>query len=56
MVRYFKKTRNGVLDGIGRAKTTEYAEMLLRLGYEETTQEYYTEIINASLYINYMIE
>ncbi len=57
MVRYFKKIKNGMLDGIGRAKTAEYAEMLLNLGYEETTQEYYVNIMNNyDLYINYMIE
>ena len=56
MIKYFKKTKNGMLDGIGRAETAEYAEMLLHLGYEETTQEYYIKIMNADLYINYMIE
>lgn len=56
MTKYFKKIKNGVLDGIGRAETIEYAEMLLRLGYEEINKEFYVKIMGMDLYINYMIE
>ena len=53
---YFKKVKSGVLDGIGRAETVEYAEKLRRLGYIETTQERYRDVMSKNLYISYMVE
>lgn len=55
-VRYFKKTKNGVLDAIGRAETEKYAEKLINEGFEEISKERYTELIAQDLYISYRIE
>ena len=42
--RYFKKTKNGVLDAI------------INEGFEEISKERYTELIAQDLYISYRIE
>ena len=55
-VRYFKKTKNGVLDAIGRAETAQYAEKLIKEGFEEISKERYIKLIAQDLYISYMIE
>ena len=54
--RYFKKTKNGVLDAIGRAETEQYAAKLINEGFEEISKERYTELIAQDLYISYRIE
>lgn len=55
-VRYFKKTKSGVLDAIGRAETEKYAEKLISEGFEEISKERYIELISQDLYISYRIE
>lgn len=55
-VRYFKKTKSGVLDAIGRAKSEQYAEKLINEGFEEISKERYKELIAQDLYISYRIE
>ncbi len=55
-VRYFKKTKNGVLDAIGRAETEKYAEKLINEGFEEISKERYIKLIAQDLYISYRIE
>ena len=55
-VRYFIKSKNGVLDAIGRAKTEQYAEKLIKEGFEEITRERYIKLMEGDLYISYRIE
>ena len=55
-VRYFIKSKNGVLDAIGRAKTEQYAEKLVKEGFEEIGKERYMKLISQDLYISYRIE
>ena len=55
-VRYFKKTKNGVLDAIGRAETEKYAAKLINEGFEEISKERYIKLIAQHLYISYRIE
>lgn len=54
--RYFIKCKGNVLDAIGRAKTKEYAEQLLKEGFEEISREYYLRLMNGDLYVSYRIE
>lgn len=54
--RYFKKSVNGILDGIGRAITVDYAKRLVADGYEEISAERYLDLSAGDLAINYLIE
>ena len=56
MVRYFKKVKNNVLHGVGRAETEAYAAELIADGYVEVSKEYYQKIMRMDLYIVYRIE
>lgn len=56
MARYFIKSKRGVLDAIGRAKTEQYAEKLIKEGFEEISKERYIKLIAQDLYITYRIE
>ena len=55
-VRYFIKSKNGVLDAIGRAKTEQYAQKLISEGFEEIERERYIKLMKGDLYISYRIE
>lgn len=55
-MRYFKRTKNGVLDAVGRAVTNEYAQKLISEGFEEIDREYYARLVEKDLYISYRIE
>lgn len=56
MTRYFKKTKNGVLDAVGRAESEEYANKLISDGFIEITKERYVKIMSLDLYISYRFE
>ena len=52
----FKKVKNGVLDGIGYAKTEEYAEVLRQDGYKEIPKETYQRLMQKNLSVVYRLE
>lgn len=52
-IRYFKRIKNGVLDGIARAESNSFAEQLINEGYTEISREKYRVLVSQDLLISY---
>lgn len=52
-IRYFKRIKNGVLDGVARAESNSFAEQLINEGYTEISREKYRVLVSKDLLISY---
>lgn len=52
-IRYFKRIKNGVLDGVARAESNSFVEQLINEGYTEISREKYRVLVSQDLLISY---